>query len=607
LLSLLTLRFSNVLPLIKCNCSGPFGSHVIEKLLTSFSTAALNADEADYATAEAALTAFTDTAATSLYDMITSKYGSFVGRRLLSVLCGQDVTTPPNRKPGIGAPTNDGGDGGGGSGGAEGNKNTNAGTTGGGRKYGGLVSRVSNPHANGQGGTAATAHYSNSTLSFPQLVIKLANTVISDDWTGPDLSSVQCDPYAGPFLQSLLRATVVIEDEQLAGRLVIHLLGGNAASGPDSVTSDAMYRLLTDRNGSHLMEAAFEASPDDVLQKLCTAAFKGRLLSLAQHPSANFAVQAALASVRRPQQLKRMFEDLRPHMSTLLRARRGGVVAVLLAAAGRVGCLEADCADALWHSVESGLESSAALSTPLHKVLTLDTTITDLNKASGTGVRLSSLGCATLVTLLRYPAAACKKWADALSNLTPSELGAIARDPGGCRVIETYLEGPGGAPKKGGWVNAASTMAGIKFIEKCYDLAEADEKEVITAELAAAEDRVGATSRGAMLLQRCNVDAFKRGGKDWQRRVQATQEVRKEFEDLFGDDGGAADDEDEEGEEEEGAGAELVEETKKSDKKEKARKDKDTDEVADAAAQKKKEKKSSKQDKKGKKKKKKEG
>jgi nucleolar protein 9 len=525
--------------------------------------------------------------------MITSKYGSFVGRRLLSVLCGQDVTTPPNRKAAI-APN----DGASGDGGGADNRNTNAGN----RKPSGLVSRVSNKNANDQ---AAATNYSSSTLSFPQLVTKIANTIISDDWTGHDLASVQCDPYAGPFLQSLLRAVVAIEDEQLAGRLVIHLLGGNAASGPDSVTSDGMYRLLTDRNGSHLMEAAFEASPDDVLQKLCTAAFKGRLLSLAQHPSANFAVQAALASIRRPQQLKRMFEDLRPHMSTLLRARRGGVIAVLLAAAGRVGCLEADCADALWHSIESGLDTSAALTTPFHKLIALDTTITDLSKAAGTGVRLSSLGCAALVTVLRYPTPAIKKWADAVSDLTPGELGAISRDPGGCRVIETYLEGPGGAPKKrrktlqalqGSWVNAAGTMAGIKFVEKCYDLAEAADKEAITAELAASEDRVGATSRGAMLLQRCNVDAFKRGGKDWQQRVVATQEVRKEFEELFGDGGGA----DAEEEEEEEGGEPVVEDKKKSDKKEKKRKDRDAD-GSDA----KKEKKSSKKDKKEKKKKKK--
>ena len=385
-------------------------------------------------------------------------------------------------------------------------------------------------------------HTSNS---YPHIFQQVIATILSDDWTGPELTAIQCDPYAGPFLQSLLRASVVMADEQQTGRLVIHLLGGNAASGPDTVTSDAMYRLLTDRHGSHLMEAAFEAAPDDVLQKMLTAAFKGRLLNLAQHPSANFAVQAALAAVRRPQQLKRMFEDLRPHLATLLRARRGGVVAVLLAAAGRVGSLESDCADALWHSADTGLDTSMGVS-PLHKLLTLDTT-TKLGQ-SGSGIRLSPLGCAALVTVLQYPSAACKKWADALGELTSVEVGTVVRDPGGCRVIETYLEGVGGAPKrrrkllsalKGSWAGAASTVAGCYFVEKCYNVAEVDEREVITGELAAAEDRIGVSSRGSMLLQKCHVDAFKKSGGggangEWQKRVNAAGEVKREFAELFG-------------------------------------------------------------------------
>ena len=42
-----------------------------------------------------ALNAVTDAAAASLYEMATSKYGSFVARRLLCVLAGRDVAPPP--------------------------------------------------------------------------------------------------------------------------------------------------------------------------------------------------------------------------------------------------------------------------------------------------------------------------------------------------------------------------------------------------------------------------------------------------------------------------------------------------------------------------------
>lgn len=45
-----------------------------------------------------------------------------------------------------------------------------------------------------------------------------------------------------------------------------------------------------------------------------------------------------------------------------------------------------------------------------------------------------------LGTLLRLPPAACKQWSDALALLPPDKLQHVAKDPGGCRVLEAYLE-----------------------------------------------------------------------------------------------------------------------------------------------------------------------
>lgn len=490
--------------------------------------AASVAGEDQYAALDGALASLTDTAVAHLDAMITAKCGSFVGRRLLCVLSGRDVSSQPHKRqpapevegaePG---PPNDGS--------GKGDRQPK-------RRAGGLVARVGNVstaagHADGACGPG-----------FPHLLQVVVNAVQSEDWSGAELASLQCDPFAGPFLQALLRATA--HDGPTCGRLVIQFLGGNPNSGPDSVTPDALYRLLTDRNGSHLVEAAFETAPDDVFQKLCTAAFRGRLLNLSQHPCANFAVQAALASVRKPQQLKRMVEDLSQHLAALLRGRRGGVVAVLLAAAGRLGCLQADCANGLWHSIESGMHGGAPRDTPLHKLLTLDTNTVLSTTRGGSSARLSPLGCATVVTLFKYPADASKKWATALADMSDGELAVVAQDPGGCRVLEAYLEGPGGAPKKvrkvlqslaGSWAGIAATGAGARFVEKCYDMAEAATQEIIAAEIGAAATRLAATPRGAALLQRCGAQEAN-GAQDGRgrRRAEVAAATRQEFEELFG-------------------------------------------------------------------------
>jgi hypothetical protein len=44
------------------------------------------------------------------------------------------------------------------------------------------------------------------------------------------------------------------------------------------------------------------------------------------------------------------------------------------------------------------------------------------------------------VALLRLPPAACKQWAEAVAALPPGQLRHVAKDPGGCRVLEAYLE-----------------------------------------------------------------------------------------------------------------------------------------------------------------------
>lgn len=504
--------------------------------------------------------------------MITSKYGSFVARKLLCILCGRDVAKPPpprNQLPATATAVDD-------------MKQEQIPSRRQGSKKNGLIARITNASADNDNKKrrlhASSSPYHTSNTTFPDLLRAIVETVVSDEWTGPELSAVQNDQFAGPFLQALLRATTAIaesahgkdEDIQawsaLTAKLVVHLLGGTPSVGIDSVTSDTLLRLMTDRNGSHLMEAIFESAPEDMLQKLCTAAFRGRLPAMAQHPSANFAVQAALASLRRPQQLKRMFEDLRPHFAALLRGRRAGVVTLLLAAAKRLSCLESDCSSALWHALESGFAGSlhpsnaqggvqTAIWTPMHTLLTLDTTITNFASPSSPSPRLSSLGCVALVTLFQYPAESIKQWTTALFDLAPGEAASIARDPGGCRVIETYLRGPGGSSKRrkkmmqalaGNWASIASTGAGARFIEQCVMVAELEEQEQIARELAAAEKRISVLPWGGVLLRRCHVDAYTIGshcgGENvWKNKVEKAAATRKEFEELFGDDDGHGD------------------------------------------------------------------
>lgn len=460
---------------------------------------------------DALLEEFTRVASGHLFDMISSKYGSFVARRLVCILSGEikdqnkvkqrgiDVTEMPERK----------------------------------RSYANSNKRNLALKVQGQD------HLDVAMEPRVDLLQHMCKKLMSDDLTAKDIHDLQTSPFAGPFLKVLLQAMGRVGDEQQRTDLVICLLGGNPAVGADSVSSDGLFRLMTDRSGSHLVEAALVAAPDALFTKLCTTGFKGRLPTLAQHPSANFTVQAAISHVKKPQQLKRMYEDLKDSFVSLLKGRRGGVITVLLAAAAKLNSLQAECAKSLWESLNESFTSNDQCKTPLHSLLTLDTTV-ELGKSEG---RLSSLGCAAAISIFQYPKGMTNEWNTALENLSPKEVSQIALDAGGCRVLESYLGHEDttahqrhGLMKKieGSWGAIACFGSGNKFVERCFvTCSDASIKKQIAQELGLAETKIAATHRGPALLATCKVQDIKRDEKNWEHRIQSAADTRKEFEDLF--------------------------------------------------------------------------
>ena len=386
---------------------------MLEKSLLCVETALAQAEVPSLTNA---LKEFTTATCNCLFDMISSKYGSFVGRRLLCILSGRDVSSfPRNRKAAV--ESND----------AKGNEPLNAKLQETDimprkRQIGDLATRV------GDGTIQSKAHANIITVPHPELLKDIVQVVSSSEWTGPELVELVTGPFSGPFFQSLVLATV---ETNFCSSLIYRLLGGSAAGGSSSVTSDMLLSLMTDKGGSHMVEVALTAAPEDIFQKLCSTAFKGRITSLAQHPTANFAVQAALGSVRKPAQLKRMCEDLCPAISSLLRARRGGVVVTLLAACKRLGIKQKEVANTVWDAIATTGEDCA---NPVVSLLCLDTVNSDLSSKSGK--RLSPIGCAALITMLQFPADAPARWSKAIARLQPEEVLTIARDPEGCHSLE---------------------------------------------------------------------------------------------------------------------------------------------------------------------------
>ena len=146
--------------------------------------------------------------------MATSKYGSFVARRLLCVLSGRDVAPSSGKKQ---APAPDAA---GGGEQAQAQAQWQQGPRGGGAlaaKLGcgdaaggmlaGSAAASSAATAGGRAGAGAGVSGAAATADWPELLDKVAGAVLSDDWGGgEEMGRLATDSFAGPVLQALLRA-----------------------------------------------------------------------------------------------------------------------------------------------------------------------------------------------------------------------------------------------------------------------------------------------------------------------------------------------------------------------------------------------------------------
>lgn len=105
----------------------------------------------------------------------------------------------------------------------------------------------------------------------------------------------------------------------------------------EGVSESRARALMEDAVGSRVAEAVLSAGGREIADEFTARFVRGKLGELAAHPVANFVVQAALAAVHAPAQLKLLFDELQPLLPDLLRKRRSGVVGALVAAAARTG------------------------------------------------------------------------------------------------------------------------------------------------------------------------------------------------------------------------------------------------------------------------------
>ena len=127
------------------------------------------------------------------------------------------------------------------------------------------------------------------------------------------------------------------------------------AALPDIGASDASWvdDLAAHPVGSRALEAVLLHGDAPLLRALYGVAFAGRLAAMAVHPIANYAVQRVLVGALAPEQFAAAARELLPELTSLIRARREGVVWHIVAAAAGSSSFGS-------HSTDAALPASVA-------------------------------------------------------------------------------------------------------------------------------------------------------------------------------------------------------------------------------------------------------
>ena len=496
--------------------TNPYGSHVTEVLLQALSKSeGLTQLSAGAFAGLEDLEKFSRAVAANMADVATNRYGSHVGRKLVSFLAGQGGTKDASAKS-YGAS---------------------------GRKHGGIESRV--------GGQARAGSSAASPAPlFPELLGLIARAVsdFPTDW----VRDLVRHEYASPFFQCLLHA---LTEHPSLPETVAALLGvpqEARRSGEVSLAGlDArdLARMCVSKSGSHLAEAIVQTCPASLAGQLTAVeCFATGLLKLARHPCGNFVVQALFGAVGSVPALRGLMGQIMPEFQSLLQTRRAGVVTAALAAAQRVGGMQGEAVEALFGALASFKESAGeASASELDVLLRLDAYSggqpTVGRPAKGA---FSLLGCVIASTILKMPQEGpAARLSEALLGASNDDIMNLACDRSAVHVLEAFLQGPSRAHDKTRlaakitaseekFVALACEASGSYLVEKMFDTCTGRAKEDVVRVLAGNFKQVARSRRGPTLVRRCHLEAYLTSPEVWQKQVAREQKAQNLVEEILG-------------------------------------------------------------------------
>ncbi|KAJ6327347.1 hypothetical protein OIU78_014263 [Salix suchowensis] len=491
---------AKVFPLISMDRSG---SHVAETALKSLAMQ-LQDDEA-YSVIEETLTNLCKVIVDSPFDMMCNCYGSHVFRSLLCLCGGVPLDSPEfhRAKPSMI-----------------------------------LAERLNLSASSAPGNNLSHRHQ-----GFPGLLKFLVLGMLK--CSEEDVKSLLVDQYSSLVLQTALKLFAG-HDQQLLQIIPVllncrkeNLTEGNFI---EMTAVGDIVELMKEAACSHLMEVILAVSPESLYGEMFAKIFRKSLFELSSHHCGNFVVQALISHARDQEQMECIWEELGPKFRDLLEMGRSGVIASLIATSQRLHIHEHEVCKALADAVCLPNESPRFV---VDRILFLESYFACVEKSNWkwpSGAKIHVMGSLILQTVFKFQNQLIQPYITSLTSMEVDHVLEAAKDAGGARTIEAFLDSNASGKLKHRLINKlrghfgelAMHSSGSFTVEKCFNASNLSLREAIASDLLSVQSELPKTKQGPYLLRKLDIDGYANRPDQWRSRQASKQSTYKEFYAAFG-------------------------------------------------------------------------
>lgn len=491
---------AKVFPLISMDRSG---SHVAETALKSLAMH-LQDDEA-YSVIEETLTNICKVIVAGPIDMMCNCYGSHVFRSLLCLCGGVPLDSPVfhRAKPSM------------------------------------ILAERLNLSTSSAPGNNLSHHHQ----GFPGLLKFLVSGMLK--CSEEDVKYLLVDQYSSLVFQTALKLFAG-HDQQLLQIIPVlldcrkeNLTEGNFI---EMTAVGDIVELMKQAAYSHLMEVILAMSPESLYNEMFTKIFRKSLFELSSHQCGNFVVQALVSHARDREQMEFIWEKLGPKFRDLLEMGKSGVIASLIATSQRLHTHEHEVCKALADAVCLPNESTRSV---VDRILFLESYFACVEKSNWkwpSGAKIHVMGSLILQAVFKFQNQLIQPYIMSLTSMEVDHVLEAAKDVGGARTIEAFLDSDASGKQKHRLINKlrghfgelAMHSSGSFTVEKCFSASNLSLREAIASDLLSVQSDLPKTKQGPYLLRKLDIDGYANRPDQWRSRQASKQSTYKEFYAAFG-------------------------------------------------------------------------